>query len=582
MGAVKLENSSMLPTSSPQMIRKSFIFVPGVGDKTEQYLWRRGVTSWSQLSDGIRLPRISSNKTTHIRDFIRKGTDALRNRDIDFFAQNLPQSEHWRLYRDFRDRTLFLDVETTGLSRYYDDVTLIGTFDGRESRIFVKDNNMGALAKLLEKYDVLVTFNGKLFDVPFIKKEFPKLPLQHVHLDLRFLLRSVGIGGPLKEIEQKLGIRRGREITNIGGREAAVLWSRFLKGDDEALRKLVMYNLSDTKNLKTLMDYCYRRKFQQNIAPKMNGGIYRSRTNQKAIQTYYQSLAQLRPRFSRNEVELRSHRGALNIFSNGSVLAKVDRRSIHSRETTVANLLRRIKARSRKPSVVGIDLSGSKKRPTGICVLSNTTARLSLAFTDQEIVQKTVSASPSLVSIDSPLSLPKGRTCTRDNCRCRRFGIMREIERILKKRGINVYPCLIPSMQGLTKRGMALAKTLRKRRMFVIESYPGAAQDILGFPRKRVDLADLQADLANTGIFVSSDNEPVSHHEVDALTSALVGYFYLADMYEGIGNKHEGRLIIPRLIAEHNGNGRPRTESVVSKNKSISIMPSQMVAATSH
>lgn len=570
----------MPASSSPQMVRKTFIFVPGVGNKTEEYLWQNGVTTWSQLSDRRLLPHLSSNKKTFIKDFVRKGADALRNRDISFFAQNLPQNEHWRLYRDFRDRTLFLDVETTGLSRYYDDVTLVGTFDGRESRIFVKDNNMGDLVKLIEKYDVLVTFNGKLFDVPFIRKEFPELPLQHVHLDLRFLLRSVGIGGPLKEIEQKLGIHRGGDIRDIGGREAAVLWSRFLKGDDEALRKLVLYNLSDTKNLRTLMDYCYRRKFQQNIARKMNGGGSRSGIGKEAMQAYYQSWAQLRPRSSRDEVELRSHRGALNVLSNGSVLVKVDRRSIRSKETTVANLLRRIKARGRTPSVVGIDLSGSSKRPTGMCVLSDNTARLSIALTDQEIIQKTVSASPSIVSIDSPLSLPKGRTCTRDNCRCRRFGIMREIERILKKRGINVYPCLIPSMQGLTKRGMALAKTLRRKRMYVIESYPGAAQDILGFPRKRVDLADLQVDLANTGIVVNSESQPISHHEVDALTSALVGYFYLADMYEAIGNKYEGRLIIPHLIAAgHDRSGRPRLESPSNEHLPTSIIPPQAAAA---
>jgi predicted nuclease with RNAse H fold len=129
---------------------------------------------------------------------------------------------------------------------------------------------------------------------------------------------------------------------------------------------------------------------------------------------------------------------------------------------------------------------------------------------------------------------------------------------------------------------MALAKTLRKRRMYVIESYPGAAQDILGFPRKRVDLADLQADLANTGIIVASENEPVSHHEVDALTSALVGYFYLADMYEGIGNKYEGRLIIPRLIAGRDGNRRSRTGAIVaSGNEVISMISSEAVAAAS-
>jgi predicted nuclease with RNAse H fold len=43
----------------------------------------------------------------------------------------------------------------------------------------------------------------------------------------------------------------------------------------------------------------------------------------------------------------------------------------------------------------------------------------------------------------------------------------------------------LPSMQGLTRRGMALAVRLRDLGVPVIESYPGAAQDIMGIPRKR-------------------------------------------------------------------------------------------------
>ena len=53
---------------------------------------------------------------------------------------------------------------------------------------------------------------------------------------------------------------------------------------------------------------------------------------------------------------------------------------------------------------------------------------------------------------------------------------MRESERELKRRGVNVYPCLIRSMQRLTARGIRLAGTLRERGLPVIESYPGAAQ----------------------------------------------------------------------------------------------------------
>ena len=124
---------------------------------------------------------------------------------------------------------------------------------------------------------------------------------------------------------------------------------------------------------------------------------------------------------------------------------------------------------------------------------------------------------------------------------------MRECERILKRRGINVYPCLIPSMQKLTLRGMNLTKAFEEKGVQVIESYPGAAQDILGFPRKRIDLKALEVDLMNMGIKPHSDKEVISHDELDALTSALVGYFYLAGMYEAIGNPEEKYLIIPNL-----------------------------------
>ena len=71
---------------------------------------------------------------------------------------------------------------------------------------------------------------------------------------------------------------------------------------------------------------------------------------------------------------------------------------------------------------------------------------------------------------------------------------MRECERMLKRRGINVYPCLIPSMQKLTRRGIDLAEKFRKLGIPVIESYPGAAQDIVGIPRKRAGLKYLAGD----------------------------------------------------------------------------------------
>lgn len=79
------------------------------------------------------------------------------------------------------------------------------------------------------------------------------------------------------------------------------------------------------------------------------------------------------------------------------------------------------------------------------------------------------------------------------------------------ERGINVYPCLIPRMQGLTARGMRLAAQLGSLVVPVIESYPGAAQDIMKIPRKRASLALLKDGLAEFGITGDYTKSSVSH-----------------------------------------------------------------------
>ena len=127
------------------------------------------------------------------------------------------------------------------------------------------------------------------------------------------------------------------------------------------------------------------------------------------------------------------------------------------------------------------------------------------------------------------------------------FGIMRRCERELKRRGINVYPCLLPSMQGLTRRGMRLAAHFRSAGIPVIESYPGAAQDIMGIPRKGAGTDFLRQGLADFGIQGSMMGDNVTHHELDAITSAIVGSFFLSGRFEALRYPAEDALIIPDL-----------------------------------
>ncbi len=204
-----------------------------------------------------------------------------------------------------------------------------------------------------------------------------------------------------------------------------------------------------------------------------------------------------------------------------------------------------------KKRIVGIDLTGSEKKESGWALLTGQWAECRRIKTDEELIKSICRLKPDIVSIDSPLAYPRHRCCARKDCECSKYGIMRESERMLRHFGITVYPCLIDSMVNLTTRGMRLAKRLREMGFVVIESYPGVAQDVLMIPRKgktKEQFAHLKQGLASFGILGDLITDPlISHDEVDAITSALVGYFYLNGQYVGLGNDEEDYLIVPRI-----------------------------------
>jgi predicted nuclease with RNAse H fold len=152
---------------------------------------------------------------------------------------------------------------------------------------------------------------------------------------------------------------------------------------------------------------------------------------------------------------------------------------------------------------------------------------------------------PDIISIDSPLSVPDGWNRLQEQL-VDGSPIYRKCELGLKRMGISVFWCLLPTMKGLTMRGMRLADEFRKHGLQVIESYPGAAQDILGIPRKGSSLEELKWGLNRAGIDGQYLTGRVTHDEVDAVTSALVGLFYLAGDYIALGTPSEDYLIVPR------------------------------------
>lgn len=181
---------------------------------------------------------------------------------------------------------------------------------------------------------------------------------------------------------------------------------------------------------------------------------------------------------------------------------------------------------------VGIDLTASGKKRTGVAFLENNYLVLTKRIKSDDDLEKLVQEiKPDIVSIDSPLSLPEDPDKIYRNC-----------DIALRRRGIGVFWTLMPSMKNLTMRGIKLAETLRTRNFSVIESYPGAAQDILGIPRKNRGMELLASGLAEYGIV---GNLNVSHDELDAITAAIVGLLYLRGEYEALGC-----LILPKRREE--------------------------------
>ena len=67
----------------------------------------------------------------------------------------------------------------------------------------------------------------------------------------------------------------------------------------------------------------------------------------------------------------------------------------------------------------------------------------------------------------------------------------------------------------------------------------------MNIPRKQADLSLLKAGLIEFGISGEFDSSDVSHDELDAVTSAVVGLFFLSGRFEALGNEDEEYLIIP-------------------------------------
>ncbi len=151
----------------------------------------------------------------------------------------------------------YLDIETTGLSRHYADITVIGIALEKSRKCYLvqlieDDLYQKKLLESLEGVDEIYTYNGSRFDLPFIKARLGvDLNRCFKHTDLMYDCWKQNLKGGLKVVEKLLNIKR--KLTDVDGYMAVQLWFDYMNNNDKnALRILLDYNQEDVVNLRIL------------------------------------------------------------------------------------------------------------------------------------------------------------------------------------------------------------------------------------------------------------------------------------------------------------------------------------------
>ena len=191
------------------------------------------------------------------------------NNKIEYPVYN---SRAFQLY--FGDMDIgILDIETTGLSPKNSAFVLGGLASPANNSLIAEQffaENLSAEEKSLQQFwahsaakDVLITFNGQHFDIPFIKERLNKygsdISPVPFHLDLFLMVKNFS---PIrkflpnlkqKSIENYMGLWQYRK-DEISGAESVDLYYRFLtEKTNEIKEKILLHNHDDIVQLYRLL-----------------------------------------------------------------------------------------------------------------------------------------------------------------------------------------------------------------------------------------------------------------------------------------------------------------------------------------
>lgn len=166
--------------------------------------------------------------------------------------------------------------------------------------------------------------------------------------------------------------------------------------------------------------------------------------------------------------------------------------------------------------IIGLDLAGKEKNPTGFCVLIEECGKVKtetkVFYYDKDILDEIKKENPDLIAVDAPFTFPGE-------------GYFREGDKLLMERGFKPLSPRFPNMMELVRRARRFLKVLSG--YDIIEVFPQASAKILGMEW----------------------NKKESKDKFDALAAAMTGMYYLKGKYEALGKE---KIIIPKLGEEKN------------------------------
>ena len=173
---------------------------------------------------------------------------------------------------DIYKESLFIDIETTGLSKIYSDIISITllVYEDDEYKIYQvfcqhKADQPGALKylrKLTKSKKYIVTYNGNSFDIPFLEEKAKQFSIalnfdSLTKIDLYILMKKLRykidiINFKLKTVEEYFCIKRN---DTIGGMDVLTLYEAYkLEPRKEFSYLILRHNYEDVYNLPLVMN----------------------------------------------------------------------------------------------------------------------------------------------------------------------------------------------------------------------------------------------------------------------------------------------------------------------------------------